>query len=236
MLSVDPLRKDNIRMLQAFEQGEVSLRTTPPRQPAQRAMYLSEVARLRMNGESERALNHLERTLSTMEGETWAHGELVAALLNHDSGRNLSAVNAIKKLAQQHPRHPHIRAVMHQFAKLGRTQRPPSEPTKIHWVLENEADWKRSWKLHNVAIPPIMDSIELKRHAVKANAWSLMLGGDVTQHAKKNVHKSLQDDVPLGLFTHLQGITITIGGMPIDLGLPAGINLKAAQKNGLLDT
>lgn len=236
MLSVDPLRKDNIRMLEAFEQGEVPLRTTPPRQPAQRAMYLSELARLRMNGESERALNHLERTLATMEGETWAHGELVAALLNHDSGRNLSAVNAIKNLAKQHPRHPHIRAVMHQFAKLGRTQRPPSEPTKIQWVLENEADWKKSWKLHNVAIPPIMDSIELKRHAVQANAWSLMLGGDVGEHAKKNVHKSLQDDVPLGLFTHLQGITITIGGMPIDLGLPAGINLKAAEKNGLLDT
>ena len=78
--------------------------------------------------------------------------------------------------------------------------------------------------------------MELKRHAVQANAWSLMLGGDVSEHTKKNVHKSLRDDVPLGLFTHLQGITITIGGMPIDLGLPAGINLKAAQKNGLLDT
>ena len=106
-----------------------------------------------------------------MEGETWAHGELVAALLNHDSGRNLSAVNAIKNLAQ----HTHVTpifAVMHQFAKLGRTQRPPSEPTKIHWVLENEADWKKAWKLHNVAIPPIMDSIDLKRHAVQANAWS----------------------------------------------------------------
>ena len=235
MLSVDPLRKDNIRMLRAFEQGEVSLPTKPPRQPAQRAMYLSELARLRMNGESERALNHLERTLASMEGETWAHGDLVAALLNHDSGRKLSAVNALKSLAKQHPRHPHIRAVMHQFARLGHTERPPSEPTKIHWVIEKEADWKRSWKLHNVAIPPIMDTNELKRHAVQANAWSLMLGGDVSEHANKNVHKSLQDDVPLGLFTHLQGITITIGGMPIDLGLPAGINLKAAQKNGLLD-
>lgn len=188
-----------------------------------------------MNGESERALNHLERTLAGMEGETWVHGELVAALLNHDSGRTLSAVNALKSLAKQHPRHPHIRAVMHQFARLGQTERPPSEPTKIQWVLENEADWKRLWNLHNVSIPPVMDSINLKQHAVQANAWSLMLGGDVSQHGKKNAYKSLQDEVPLGLFTHLQGITVTIGGMPIDLGLPAGINLKAAQKNGLLD-
>ena len=124
---------------------------------------------------------------------------------------------------------------MHQFARLGHTKRPPSEPTKIHWVLENEADWKRSWKLHNVAVPPTLDSTELKRHAVQANAWSLMLGSDVAQHDKKNAHKSLEADVPIGLFTHLQGITVTIGGMPVDLGLPAGINLKAAQKNDLLD-
>ena len=235
MLSVDPLRKDNIRMLRAFQSGETFVRNKPPRQPAQRAMYLSELARMRMNGESEPALNHLERTLAGLDGEIWVHGELVAALLNHDSGRTLSAVNAIKSLAKQHPRHPHVRAVMHQFARLGHTKRPPSEPTKIHWVLENEADWKRSWKLHNVAVPPTLDSTELKRHAVQANAWSLMLGSDVAQHDKKNAHKSLQADVPIGLFTHLQGITVTIGGMPVDLGLPAGINLKAAQKNDLLD-
>jgi len=235
MISVDPLRKDNIRMLQAFEQGETILRATPPRQPAQRAMYLSQLARMRMAGESERALNHLERTLAGMEGETWAHAELVAALLNHDSGRTRSAENALKTLAKQHPRHPHIRAVLHQFAQLGRAERPPSEPTKIHWILEREANWRASWNLHNVAIPPIMDSTELKRHAVQANAWSLMLGSNVSQHSKKNIHKSLETEVPLGLFTHLQGITVTIGGMPVDLGLPAGINLKAAEKNGLLE-
>ena len=130
---------------------------------------------------------------------------------------------------------PHIRAVLHQFAQLGRAERPPSEPTKIHWILEREANWRASWNLHNVAIPPIMDSTELKRHALQANAWSLMLGSNVSQHSKKNIHKSLETEVPLGLFTHLQGITVTIGGMPVDLGLPAGINLKAAEKNGLLE-
>jgi len=41
--------------------------------------------------------------------------------------------------------------------------------------------------------------------------------------------------VPLGLFTHLTGLTITIGGLPVDLGLPADIDLKAAKKNKLLD-
>ena len=88
-------------------------------------MYLSQLARLRMNGESERALNHLERTLAGMEGELWVHGELVAALLNHDDGRHLTAINKVKALAKQHPRHPHVRAVLHQFAALGKAERPP---------------------------------------------------------------------------------------------------------------
>ena len=235
MLSIDPLRKENIRMLTAFENGEMDLRATPPRQPAQRSMYLSQLARLRMNGESERALNHLERTLAGMEGELWVHGELVAALLNHDDGRHLTAINKVKALAKQHPRHPHVRAVLHQFAALGKAERPASEPTKIHWMLEEETDWKRSWPLHNVVIPPVMDTTELKQHAVNGNAWVMMLGGDLSKHAKKGAHNSLDDEVPIGLFTHLKGITITIGGMPVDLGLPADINLKAARKNGLLD-
>ena len=160
----------------------------------------------------------------------------MAALLNHDDGRHLTAVNKVKALAKQHPRHPHVRAVLHQFAALGKAERPSSEPTKIHWMLEEETDWKRSWPLHNVAVPPVMDTTELKQHALNANAWVMMLGSDLSNHAKKGAHNSLVDDLPLGLFTHLKGITITIGGMPVDLGLPANINLKAARKNGLLDT
>ena len=103
-------------------------------------------------------------------------------------------------------------------------------------VLEEETDWKRSWKQHNVAIPPVFDSTELKQHAVKANAWSLMMGEKgVEHHASKRAYKGLGDEAPIGLFTHLTGLTITIGGMPVDLGLPAGIDLKSAKKNGLLD-
>ena len=57
----------------------------------------------------------------------------------------------------------------------------------------------------------------------------------VEHHASKRAYKGLGDEAPIGLFTHLTGLTITIGGMPVDLGLPAGIDLKSAKKNGLLD-
>lgn len=236
MLSVDPLRKDNIRMLNEFKRGETSLRATPVRQPAQRSMYLSEIARMRMNGQSEQALNHLERTLANLGDEVWIQGRLVRALLNFDGGRNLTAINTVKELASLAPRHPHVRAVLHQLAALGKAKRPPSEPTKVRWVLEDETDWKRSWKQHNVAIPPVFDSTELKQHALKANAWSLMMSEKgVDHHTSKKAYKALGDEPPIGLFTHLTGLTITIGGMPVDLGLPAGIDLKSAKKNGLLD-
>ena len=46
-------------------------------------------------GQSEVALNHLERTMDAMGDEEWVHGSLVAALLNHDAGRHLTAINAV---------------------------------------------------------------------------------------------------------------------------------------------
>ena len=236
MLSVDPLRKDNIRMLEQFDGEGTVLRKTPIKQPSQRSMYLSEIARMRLTGQSEEALNHLERQLAALDEGAWPHGQLVAALLNLDDGRTLTAVSAIKKLSKQHPRHPHIRAVMHQLAGMGQAKRPASEPTRIQWLLEGETDWKQAWGQHNVAPPPTLENTSLREHAMNANAWMLLLSEEGTnQRAAKKAMKSLVDEVPVGLFTHLTGLTITIGGMPVDLGLPANINLNAARKHGLLD-
>ena len=158
MLSVDPLRKDNIRMLNEFERGEPSLRKSPIRAPAQRSMYLAEIGRLRMLGRSEEALNHLERTLSDLGETTWVQARLVQALLNHDDGRSLTAINTVKKLAETYPRHPHVRAVLHQLASSGKATRPLSEPTNITWMIEKDTDWKQAWPLHNVAVPPVLDT------------------------------------------------------------------------------
>ena len=66
---------------------------------------------------------------------------------------------------------------------------------------------------------------------------TLLLTDDgLGKHAEKKTAKRLPDQVPLGLYTHMGGLIITIAGMPVDLGLPAGIDLKTARKLGLLDT
>jgi len=51
----------------------------------------------------------------------------------------------------------------------------------------------------------------------------------------KNGHRTLRSELPLGLYTHLAGIMVTVGGMPVDLGLPASYQHEQAVKAGLLN-
>lgn len=236
ILSVDPLTKDNIGMLNDLEQGEVGMRRRNPKTAAQRVMYLSEIARFRMTGRSEEALNHLERMLAEIGDEPWVHGEVVRALLNLDDGRTLTAISSLEKLAKQHPRHPHVKTILHHFARVGKTKMPSSETTKIEWLCDQETDWRQHWPLHNTVIPPVMDNEALKLHAWKSNAWSALLTPDGLEgKRKKNQHKSLPSEAPVGLYVHLSGLVATIGGMAIDLGLPNDFNHGQAMKAGLLE-
>jgi hypothetical protein len=34
---------------------------------------------------------------------------------------------------------------------------------------------------------------------------------------------------------HLTGLIVTIGGMPVDLGFPGGLDLKSIRNKGLLE-
>ena len=236
MLSIDPLTKDNIAMLEHFKEGTTTLRTRHPKQPAQRRMYLGEIARLRMMGQSEQALDHLEQVLAKMEEDEWVLGSVTRALLNHDAGRTLTAVDMLEKLRKKHPRDPHVRGALHQFAQLGQTRRPASEPTKLQWIFEEETDWWLRWSKHNATVPPVLDKEVLKAHAMNANAWVGLLSSDEwTKLGRKNAHQSLPDNLPIGLYTHLTGIVVSIGGMPVDLGLPASFDHQAATKANVLD-
>jgi len=236
MLSVDPLTKDNIRMLERYAGFEIRMSERTPRTPAQRAMFLADIGRMRLFGRSEEALNHLERHLSAAEAEGWVQGHLVKALLNHDDGRTLTALSTLEKLAKEHPRDPNVKTVMMQFARKGKVPLPSSEPTKIEWACDQETDWRLQWSRHNVKIPPVLDNDDLKAHALQNNAWTALLTPDARKALKnKNGHRTLRSELPLGLYTHLAGIMVTVGGMPVDLGLPASYQHEQAVKAGLLN-
>ena len=236
MLSVDPLTRENTRMLTNFAEGRVDLKNTVPKTSAQRAMYLGDVARMRMVGRSEESLNRLERALNSDGNETWVHGRLVQALLNFDDGRRLTAITALEALANDHPRDPNVKTMMQHFARLGETRHPMSEPTGVEWVCDQETDWRQRWGMHNVKIPPSLDSEELKLHAWQANAWvGVMAEGGLNAKRNKHHHRSLPASLPTGVYTHLSGIVVTVGGMAIDLGMPPSFDVEAAKKAGLLD-
>jgi hypothetical protein len=44
-----------------------------------------------------------------------------------------------------------------------------------------------------------------------------------------------QENLPPCLYLHLSGIIVTLGGMPVDLGFPGGIDLKTIHSKGLID-
>jgi hypothetical protein len=95
--------------------------------------------------------------------------------------------------------------------------------------------------MHNVAPAPELRNKNLKKHAWQANAWIAHDVGDGLQTAlakKAKGWKTLKDDnsyLPVCLYTHLTGIVVTMGGMPVDLGLPGNLDLQAIKANGLID-
>ena len=44
-----------------------------------------------------------------------------------------------------------------------------------------------------------------------------------------------QTALPPCIYLHLTGLIVTVGGMPVDLGFPGGLNFKGINDKGLLD-
>ena len=84
---------------------------------------------------------------------------------------------------------------------------------------------------------------DLQKHAWQANGWIAFGDEEVFTKAKKKAtngwkllaDKKSESDFPPCLYTHITGVVVTIGGMPVDLGLPGDIDLKAIENAGLLD-
>jgi hypothetical protein len=47
--------------------------------------------------------------------------------------------------------------------------------------------------------------------------------------------KKMETDFPPCVYTHMTGVIVTIGGMPVDLGLPGDIDYDAIENAGLLN-
>ena len=243
LLSVDPLTKRNIDLVKRFRDGVATTELNYRNKPEDRVMLLGDIARLRLQGQSETALNMLERYMKENSLEDWLYGSVVCALLHLDEGRSLTATRMAEDLAKSQPRHPHLRSLLRHLESIGQTVSASSEPTGIEWLRDSGLDWVNAWPhRHTVAPAPALVTKDLQKHAWRANGWIAFGDDQLFSDSKKNGQsgwKMLDDKkteaaFPPCLYTHLSGVVVTIGGMPVDLGLPGDINLAEIEKSGLL--
>ena len=244
LLAVDPLMKRNIDLIRRFIDGQAKTKLNYRQNPADRLILLGDIARLRLTGKSEAALNILEGYIKDNSLEDWVHGGVVCALLHLDEGRVLTATNMAENLAKQQSRHPHLRSLLRHLESIGETISASSEPTGIEWLRDSGLDWVNAWPYrHTVAPAPALVTKELQKHAWQANGWIAFGDENTFNNAKKkstagwkllNSYKT-ESDFPPCLFTHMTGVVVTIGGMPVDLGLPGDIDITEIVKSGLLD-
>ena len=133
---------------------------------------------------------------------------------------------------------------MRHLESIGHTVSASSEPTGIEWLRDSGLDWVNAWPYrHTVAPAPALVTKELQKHAWQANGWIAFGNEEVFSKAKKKgingwkllTDKKTESDFPPCLYTHITGVVVTIGGMPVDLGLPGEIDLIAIENAGLLD-
>jgi len=237
VLGVDPLMRRNIDLLNRTANGEPRTNTTYRNKPADRLMLLGDCARMRLSGRSEEALSMLEAFMKKHEEHaelptsTWSQGRVVAALLHLDADRPNTAVRIARELRKQEPRHPHVRSLVRILNELGLLDAMATEPTKMTMLIDSAGDWMREWPiLHTVHISPRLGSTQARKHAGRANAWIVhSKDQSVSKYwMKSNLWKKIpyngEHEPPHGLYLHLYGVITTIAGMPVDLGLPSGIN------------
>ena len=111
-------------------------------------------------------------------------------------------------------------------------------------MRDSGLDWVNAWPYrHTVAPAPALVTKELQKHAWQANGWIAFGDEELFSKAKKKAsngwklltQKKTESDFPPCLYTHNTGVIVTIGGMPVDLGLPGEIDFTAIENAGLLD-
>ena len=244
ILSLDPLTKRNIDLINRFEQNTAVTTLNYRDTPEDKLLILGDAARLRLEGRSGEALNIIERFIKKYDIKKWPHGDVVRSLLHLDEGRINTATNIAESLGKDRSRHPHLRSLLRYLESVGETISASSEPTGIEWLIDSGLDWVQAWPhRHTVAPAPALVTKDLQKHAWKANGWIAHSVEDTLDKAKAkgstgwkllSEHKD-ERDFPPCIFTHLTGIIVTIGGMPVDLGLPGDLNLEAIRNAGLLE-
>ena len=238
LLRLDSLTKRNIDLLKRFKEGIPGSNIAWKYKPASKLYVLGDIARFRLWSQSDIALDKLEAWAkkNEIDMEEWPHGQTARALLYLDRGMNASAINIVKKTMKKHPRHPHLRRLAIHLATLGEMDIPDQEKTGLIWADTMDGEWEKNWQeSHNVVAAPSISTNAMKIHAWNANAWTSRRETTTKNLGKKGWKKVDWTNPPLANHLIMTGLITTVGGVPIDLGLPGWINFRACEKADLFD-
>ena len=238
LLRLDSLTKRNIDLLKRYKDGIPASDIPWKYNPPTKLHILGDIARFRIWSQPEIALDKLEAWVkrNDIDMDEWPHGQTARALLYMDRGMKASAINIVEKAMKKHPRHPHLRRLAIHFAVGGEMEMPATEKTGLIWADSMEGDLEKNWEnSHNVVASPDNTSKPMKIHSWNANAWVARRETTVKNLGKKGWKKAVWSTQPYANYLIMTGIITTIGGVPIDLGLPGWIDFKACEKANLFD-
>ncbi|MBJ63663.1 MAG: hypothetical protein CMB55_02550 [Euryarchaeota archaeon] len=238
LLRLDSLTKRNIDLLKRYKDGIPASDIPWKYNPPTKLHILGDIARFRIWSQPEIALDKLEAWVKRngIDMDEWPHGQTARALLYMDRGMKASAINIVEKAMKKHPRHPHLRRLAIHFAVGGEMEMPATEKTGLIWADSMEGDLEKNWEnSHNVVSSPDNTSKPMKIHSWNANAWVARRETTFKNLGKKGWKKAVWSTQPYANYLIMTGIITTVGGVPIDLGLPGWIDFKACEKAKLFD-
>ena len=238
LLRLDSVTKRNIDLLKRYRDGIPGSNIAWKYKPATKMHILGDIARFRLWSQPEIALDKLEAWAkkNDVDFDEWPHGQTARALLYIDRGMKASAINIVEKAMKKHPRHPHLRRLAIHLAARGELEMPETEKTGLIWADSMSGDTDTNWRnSHNVVASPNNSTNQMKIHSWNANAWLTRRETTTKNLGKKGWKKAVWTNPPFGNYLIMTGIIATVGGVPIDLGMPGWIDFKACEKANLLD-
>ena len=238
MLRLDPVTKRNIDLIQRYSKGIPASDLEWKYNSASKFYILGEIARYRLWSQSDIALDKLESWTKKNDIDMfeWPHGQTARALLYLDRGMIASAVNIVEKTMKLHPRHPHLRRLAIHLASQDKMKMPEPEVTGLVWADTMDGNWEHNWvKSHNVVAAPSITTNALKSHSWYANSWVVRKEMDSLRFGKNDWKKISWSTPPVANQLIMSGLITTVGGVPVDLGFPGWINIKACEKAKLFD-
>ena len=238
LLRLDAVTKRNIDLLKRFKDGIPGSNIAWKYKPATKLHILGDIARFRLWSQPEIALDKLEAWVkkNEIDMDNWPHGQTARALLYLDRGMKASAINIVEKAMKKHPRHPHLRRLAIHFAVRGELDMPEVEKTGLVWADSMSGDTENNWRnSHNVIASPDNSNNSMKIHSWNANAWLTRRETTAKNLGKKGWKKAVWKTPPFANYLIMTGIIATVGGVPIDLGMPGWIDFEACEKAKLLE-